>query len=851
MTAGDFILYTTNLPDTAGKDMVAMNGYSKVPCDGRDHDVIFVIGAVKFTPGMTKCLSVAELLVTKAAFSSFTNNPVLGGLRVYFNQAPYVVQRYYGEDSISTTFVDVTGLYKFFTNPTILQVIEKQIAAGQTDMEKAKALADLLKQFNARVKGLNDLVTSYNYKDLIAMFVESHRMFLGEDDRCVVATDFLMNENTREFDEYNAKRRKVKAFDYVSSQEVKQDVEDSRLWFYVPTLAQLKISGGEGFKPSWEFGDHYNSSIFRSDLYMIFTEGHWDKVEFLQYCKRTPASGGRRGTLFSGYDVEDESAFLDHEPMEVLGNPENNMLPLQENEQAIRTALVNMVKSSIVNMLEERGEEVTDERVESLYAMNVIPAYTKQYLDSLLEYFLQVNWMHTGKVPQMFDSMDGVEDPEDGPDSFYGYAMSNASSLDGFNPTDALQLVTTELFTQAKKLGVDLYVDTIIRIARWGSRKPTKIPIGWNRFLDLNQMYIDFDDGRKKIAAPVLVDGKFLLEPRGVIMAQGNADVVRRVQPEFLGERFKMPVGILCTMKTEDGKMDFALSVMDVVQMLVNEECRKDFVFMYSAPQPEQLFKGLEFRDGSLVVDGLEELEELSLPYVVSNMGMKGSSLKGYLSTTVKEFCLKSKIAVGVSYLSALQKFLKEDDLDTLAGRLRFKDLAGLKKNIFSGCNAVDCLQFMLFEQEWEMLAKAAVGEDGSAQFLQRFLAVFLEEFRGDLAFLEGEAQVQAVKEDEDEVIKKELMDTFAPLGTERWPLKDGEKVVGVLSQVQMGQGKVWVVSLRQEDVNALTGASGKYMSVAKMKSTYLQQVIEFIGGGKALRIRFVDRDSQERFVAL
>lgn len=439
MTAGDFILYTTSLLDTAGRDMVAMNGYSKVPCDGRDHDVIFVIGAVKFTPGMTKCLSVAELLVTKAAFSSFTNNPVLGGLRVYFNKAPYVVQRYYGEDSISTTFVDVTGLYKFFTNPTILQVIEKQIAAGQTDMEKAKALADLLKQFNARVKGLNDLVTSYNYKDLIAMFAESHRMFLGEDDRCVVATDFLMNENTREFDEYNARRRKVKAFDYVSSQEVKQDVEDSRLWFYVPTLAQLKISGGEGFKPSWEFGDHYSSSIFRSDLYMIFTEGHWDKVEFLQYCKRTPASGGRRGTLFSGYDVEDESAFLDHEPMEVLGNPENNTLPLQENEQAIRTALVNMVKSSIVNMLEERGEEVTDARVESLYAMNVIPPYTKQYLDSLLEYFLQVNWMHTGKVPQMFDSMDGVEDPEDGPDSFYGYTMSNVSSLEGFQYENFMQ----------------------------------------------------------------------------------------------------------------------------------------------------------------------------------------------------------------------------------------------------------------------------------------------------------------------------------------------------------------------------------------------------------------------------
>lgn len=857
MVKGEYILYTSQLPGTAGEGIVSMNDHSTVPCDGRDYDVVFLVGSVEFTTGNTKCVSAAELMTTRSALKNLTGNSTSSGIRVYFNNVPYLVHRYYGVESLPIGFIDVTRLYRFFANPEIMNVIDEQLANAVDERAAMLALADLLKKFNNQINSNLEIVTSYNYKDLIRIFQESHEIYTGKSEKSVVVDDLLMNEIRDGYVEYNSRRRKVRTFEYVSSAEVKQDVESSPLWFYIPTLAQLRISGGAGLKPSWEFGNHYTSQIFRNDLYMIFLENDWSKIEFLQYCKTTTNDNGR-GTLFSRYGAEDENAFLEHEPMEVAGNPENNLLPIQENEQAIKLALTNMVKASIVEMLEERGDEATDERVERLYAANVIPGYVNAYLNSLVEFFLQMNWAHTGKVPQLFDETEENEDDSDEEgDKFYGYVISQGRSLEGFNPTDAIQLLTSELFTQARTLGVDLYIDTIIRLARWGVRKPTRVEIGGNRYLDLNRMTIDYDNGMRKIAAPELKDGKYLLDLNSVIVAQGNGDVVRERIADFKAERFKIPVGFVCTMETDGEPIWFALSLMEIMQLLTDQKCADDFVFMYSAPKPEQMVRGLSIVGEQLEVEPLADLEEVSLPYIVSNIVAKNSALKTYLTAPIKEFCLKAKISVAGSYLSALQKFLKEENLEAVRERLYFTSMADLKKKLFSGSTAYDCLHYMLFEAEWSLLVQALVSQNtgSSEEFLQIFFQSFKNEFKGDMAFL-AEAQVEAqsdTKGDEDDMIKETILGNFASLGSTRYALRQDTNTVGVVSIEQTPEGKIYVISTNSSDISALEkdGSMKQFLTVAKVKATYLKQVFAYLENGKVPAIRFVDAASLKGFVDL
>ena len=854
MVSGSFVLYTTNLPNAVDDGIVPGNGCSVVPCDGRDRSVVFIVGSIKFTAGKTQCISARELLTVKSALATFLGSGLAPNARVYFNKVPYLIHHYHGVGSLPITFVDVTNLYKFFSHPGIMNVVKLEVE--KAGAEAVGITADLLKKFNAQVNGHDDLVTSYNYEDLIKMCQDTQVMLSGSDDKAVVAVDYLINENPAELKNYNASRKKVKDFDYVSSDEVKQDVESGNLWFYVPTLAQLRISNGFGFKPSFAFGNHYSSNLFRSDLYMLFVQNDWDKTEFLQYCKRTPAADGRPGNLFSGYSIDDESAFLYHDPMEVLGNSENNTLPIQSNELAIKTALTNMVKTTIVDMIEESGEEATDDRVQHLYAANVVPEFTRNYLDSLVEYFLQMNWQHTGKVPQMFEDVDSDDDnAEDGPDTFWGYSMSGAKSLDGFNPLDALQVISSELFTQARNSGVDIYIDTIIRLARWGSRKPTRIPIGGTRYMDLNSLAIDNDDGKAKVATPVLIEQKYLLKPESIIVAQGDAEFVTKEFPEFTGSRFKIPVGITCSMETDGSPITFALSIMEIMQLMTDSRCASDFVFMYSAPTPVQMFKGMSVCDGVLQIEDMGELKEDSLPFVVSNLSMKGSALKGYRTAAIKDFCLKSKINVGVSYLAALQKFIKERDTDTLESRLRFTSMAELKKKLFSGGNAFDCLQYMLFRGKWGMLLKTmkVLSSEDNVEFFREFSKVFLQEFKGDLAFLADNIVVQDNKneEDEDTVIKQTLLENFMPMGADRFPLKDATgKVVGVISTTQKDGVSVWVISTKAADIESLTPKE-KFLSVAKTKSSYLKQVLACVQKGASPKIYFVDKESMEGFVDL
>ena len=269
------------------------------------------------------------------------------------------------------------------------------------------------------------------------------------------------------------------------------------------------------------------------------------------------------------------------------------------------------------------------------------------------------------------------------------------------------------------------------------------------------------------------------------------------------------------------------------------------------------MVRGLSIVGEQLEVEPLADLEEVSLPYIVSNIVAKNSALKTYLTAPIKEFCLKAKISVAGSYLSALQKFLKEENLEAVWERLYFTSMADLKKKLFSGSTAYDCLHYMLFEAEWSLLVQALVSQNtgSSEEFLQIFFQSFKNEFKGDMAFL-AEAQVEAqsdTKGDEDDMIKETILGNFASLGSTRYALRQDTNTVGVVSIEQTPEGKIYVISTNSSDISALEkdGSMKQFLTVAKVKATYLKQVFAYLENGKVPAIRFVDAASLKGFVDL
>lgn len=154
----------------------------------------------------------------------------------------------------------------------------------------------------------------------------------------------------------------------------------------------------------------------------------------------------------------------------IEGNPENNKLDIQENEKKYYDALVEWIEYNIKQEFNLQDSDLTDGNA-------VIDDISQEYLAELADHIYAWHWSHNKAMPVSFSPEDEDEKNEnsrnDSVSSRYEFIYDENTA----NGCIENAVVSLNAFLEdvSAKLGYKIYAEAIIKLARWGSRKPTAL----------------------------------------------------------------------------------------------------------------------------------------------------------------------------------------------------------------------------------------------------------------------------------------------------------------------------------------------------------------------------------------
>lgn len=181
---------------------------------------------------------------------------------------------------------------------------------------------------------------------------------------------------------------------------------------------------------------------------------------------------------------------LDH----VLGNPDNDTLEIQENEQDYYDRLVAFIKFHIhrfnSEVMSNASEEEIKQKSEQDFNTGVLPVRLTEYLDRLVFDASEHNFYHTGNFNYVVGDLDDTEEgvasesggEKDSQEVFVAKHDPRSSDLD--------VAAASYLSYSARTFGAEVWAEGIIKLMRWGERKIRNLNVGLNntQYLDLQTM---------------------------------------------------------------------------------------------------------------------------------------------------------------------------------------------------------------------------------------------------------------------------------------------------------------------------------------------------------------------------
>lgn len=251
----------------------------------------------------------------------------------------------------------------------------------------------------------------------------------------------------------------------------------------------------------------------------------------------------------------------------ILGTPENNELPLQSNEQRYAKALETLVQT----VIDDKGEEASKKNLTF-------------YLTQLAYLGCAINWLHVQGIPLNIISLLHLEDDNSDVDSdsesdsadtlVEGRAQYNfQGAQNDFHAGDAIIANVIERIIE--KSGWSDAIAFVIKLYRWGVRKPTRIEVYDGKFLDMNTLKI-YNSSGSLATAKVLHDenGNNLIP----LMYLSLFDMIH--DPRYIKKHriatksIDIPIGLICIRKYENEEQFtmVALSIFDIVSAYKNNE---------------------------------------------------------------------------------------------------------------------------------------------------------------------------------------------------------------------------------------------------------------------------------------
>lgn len=173
------------------------------------------------------------------------------------------------------------------------------------------------------------------------------------------------------------------------------------------------------------------------------------------------------------------------EPMHqdyVQGNPDNDLLEIQDNEKEYFQELINFFKHHIALYIRETVPGISDEEVsnqtEERYKRGDLPERVEEYIRRLISGLLKKAYSHTGFFPIDKNNWeDDAESSEDeGEDAGDLIILAQTTTLMmGARPAAT---VNQYLQAKAKEYSAEVWAEAIVRLARWGENKQANLLVG-------------------------------------------------------------------------------------------------------------------------------------------------------------------------------------------------------------------------------------------------------------------------------------------------------------------------------------------------------------------------------------
>lgn len=260
----------------------------------------------------------------------------------------------------------------------------------------------------------------------------------------------------------------------------------------------------------------------------------------------------------------------------VIGNIENNELPIQDNERRYYNALVALMDYGIEK---ERPNVSLEECKKNKIGSQVV----RDYLIDLILLGAYMNWLHTGGVPINLAAMLCEGDEEDSEEYEVDTNTDSSEGKRAFYSEVAYGGVFKDYQAYLEdKMANSVFVedpyaliDIAIRMLRWGDRKPSRIKLPDNTWLDLNSFTLVESSGNFSNSEIYIDDEGNNLFPIGVITMtdyMSSRDYISR--NHIKTPSIDMPVGILCLRKFcgTDETQIIAMSFIDVIKAYENNE---------------------------------------------------------------------------------------------------------------------------------------------------------------------------------------------------------------------------------------------------------------------------------------
>lgn len=278
----------------------------------------------------------------------------------------------------------------------------------------------------------------------------------------------------------------------------------------------------------------------------------------------------------------------------IEGNAQNNELPIQENEREFYEKLVQWIRGNIASELGPEALNADDKNV-------VLDSTTEQFFNTMYAIIYSWHWGHNPNVP-MYDPEDDNDEFSENADtggSKYVYNVMPGEEYDLYVPA----FVPLQHFVQqaAMELGYKIFAEAVIKLCRWGTRKPTALFFdGYPFIFDLGKGLTEAYAGKISDYTQCVDENDCNMILKGVIMCNSRIiDTKYMLDAGYTYNSFPVPVGltfaqVYVNRKNPEKKLqlEFYYSMVDVVNLLFSGKDGTDVSF-----RP----KGFSIKDGKIL----------------------------------------------------------------------------------------------------------------------------------------------------------------------------------------------------------------------------------------------------------